>query len=81
VAAVQLRPGSDATPAELLDRCRTELARYKVPERLVLVEGFPRTPMGKIRKRDLPDLVPGSQDPVTRRTKATISSTASTASG
>lgn len=63
VAAVQLRPGAAATPAELLDRCRAELARYKVPERLVLVEGFPRTPMGKIRKRDLPDLVPGLRTP------------------
>jgi long-chain acyl-CoA synthetase len=38
---------------ELAAACRAQLARYKVPERWICVDGFPRTPMGKIRRTDL----------------------------
>jgi long-chain acyl-CoA synthetase len=65
VAAVQPRPGVPVTTEELLERCRAELARYKVPERIVLVEDLPRTPMGKIRKRELPGLLGGDSGPPT----------------
>jgi acyl-CoA synthetase (AMP-forming)/AMP-acid ligase II len=34
------------------------VARQKTPERLVIVDDFPRTPYGKILKRDLRKLVP-----------------------
>lgn len=56
VAAVQLEPDAALDADQLRTRCEASLARYKVPERIVFVDAFPRTPMGKIRKRDLGDL-------------------------
>jgi acyl-CoA synthetase (AMP-forming)/AMP-acid ligase II len=53
-AFVQLR--EPATADELAAACRQQLARYKVPDRFEFVDDFPRTAMGKIRKRDLPSL-------------------------
>ena len=41
------------TPATLLEHCRSQLAHYKCPRRLELVEELPRTPMGKLDKRAL----------------------------
>jgi len=53
VAAVELGPGVPPCEDALLKQCAEQLARYKVPERLLVLDAFPRTPMGKIRKRDL----------------------------
>jgi acyl-CoA synthetase (AMP-forming)/AMP-acid ligase II len=53
VAFVQLREGEAPCEAELLDRCRAALARYKVPESVTFVEQLERTPMGKIRRNAL----------------------------
>jgi acyl-CoA synthetase (AMP-forming)/AMP-acid ligase II len=53
VAAVQLQAGTTATAQELLDHCRSQLARYKVPDRILFVDELPRTQMGKIRRRDV----------------------------
>ena len=56
MGAVQLARGAPATDTiedELREHCRANLARYKVPDRILLVEAFPLTPMGKIRKRDI----------------------------
>jgi acyl-CoA synthetase (AMP-forming)/AMP-acid ligase II len=55
VAAVVLEPGVQATPADLQERCRAQLARYKVPERIVLVNVLPRNAMSKVVK---PRLLP-----------------------
>jgi len=56
VAAVQLESGASVTGEELTELSRERLARYKVPSEFRFVTEFPRTPMGKIRKRDLRDL-------------------------
>jgi O-succinylbenzoic acid--CoA ligase len=53
VAAVQLAPGSSVTARELTDHCLANLAKYKVPERWVFVESFPRNSMNKIVRREL----------------------------
>ncbi|MFL6204188.1 MAG: class I adenylate-forming enzyme family protein [Acidimicrobiales bacterium] len=37
--------------------CEANLAKYKVPERFVRVDQLPRNAMGKIVRRELPDLV------------------------
>lgn len=55
-AAVQLRTGASATEDELREHCLANLAKYKVPERWLFVDGFPRNSMGKIQRRDLPAL-------------------------
>jgi len=40
----------------LLERCRAELAKYKVPERVVLVDAMPRNSMGKVQRPQLLEL-------------------------
>lgn len=47
VAVVQPRPGEAPTLDELVEHCRTRLARYKVPRELHLVDEMPRQPSGK----------------------------------
>jgi long-chain acyl-CoA synthetase len=54
--AVQLRPGATVTEDDLRAHCLANLAKYKVPERWLFVDGFPRNSMGKIQRRDLPAL-------------------------
>jgi acyl-CoA synthetase (AMP-forming)/AMP-acid ligase II len=54
--AVQLREGATVTEDELRAHCLANLAKYKVPERWLFVDGFPRNTMGKIQRRDLADL-------------------------
>jgi acyl-CoA synthetase (AMP-forming)/AMP-acid ligase II len=57
VAAVELDPGSMLTGEELVERCRPSLARYKVPERVVVVDALPRNAMGKVDRTALGDVV------------------------
>ena len=51
--AVQLRDGATVTEDDLREHCLANLAKYKVPERWLFVDGFPRNSMGKIQRRDL----------------------------
>ena len=57
VAFVQLVDGAEADADALVEHCRANLARYKVPDTITFVDAFDRTPMGKIRKTVLRDLV------------------------
>ncbi len=54
--AVQLRTGATVTEEELRAHCEANLAKYKIPERWLFVDDFPRNSMGKIQRRDLPAL-------------------------
>lgn len=47
-AAVELDPDCRLDVDDLLEHCRDQLARYKVPERLVIVPSLPRNAMGKV---------------------------------
>ncbi len=62
VACVRLREGCEVSPAELIDHCRVNLAGYKVPKHLSIVEDFPRTLAGKIRKLELRNQFSGNGD-------------------
>ncbi|MGZ4728669.1 MAG: class I adenylate-forming enzyme family protein [Acidimicrobiales bacterium] len=53
VAAVEPAPSTSLDLDELRRHCAANLAAYKVPERFVVVDGFPRNSMGKIVRRDL----------------------------
>jgi len=53
VAFVRLTDGAVAEPAELIDYLKPRLAAYKIPRRVRFVDDFPRTPTGKILKREL----------------------------
>ena len=52
-AAVVLRPGSDASPKELRMFVREQIAAYKHPRRLWLVDDLPKDPLGKVLKREI----------------------------
>jgi fatty-acyl-CoA synthase len=51
-AFVELRPGMTATEEELIAHCRANMARFKVPRRIVF-EPLPKTSTGKIQKHVL----------------------------
>jgi acyl-CoA synthetase (AMP-forming)/AMP-acid ligase II len=53
VAFVIARPNVDITESQLIDACRTVLASYKVPRFIRMVNDFPRTSTGKVRKVEL----------------------------
>jgi acyl-CoA synthetase (AMP-forming)/AMP-acid ligase II len=53
VAFVVLRAGRSATAEEIIEHCRGQLARFKVPKHVTLLDALPRNPSGKVLKRDL----------------------------
>jgi fatty-acyl-CoA synthase len=53
-AFVQLKPGMQATEAEYIDWCRSNLAKFKVPKKVVF-GNLPTTATGKIQKYVLRD--------------------------
>ncbi len=52
-AFVVLAEGAAADPDALRAHVRANLARYKVPREVVLMDGLPRNPTGKVLKREL----------------------------
>jgi acyl-CoA synthetase (AMP-forming)/AMP-acid ligase II len=52
-AFVVRRPGADVTPDQLITYARERIAAYKVPRSIEFVDTLPRTPTGKILKREL----------------------------
>jgi fatty-acyl-CoA synthase len=54
-AYVVLRPGADATPADLMAHVKTKIAGYKAPRDIDITVQLPKTPTGKIQKFMLRD--------------------------
>jgi acyl-CoA synthetase (AMP-forming)/AMP-acid ligase II len=57
VAVLQPEPGAEVDDDAVRAHCEANLAKYKVPERFVVVDTFPRNAMGKIIRKDLPALL------------------------
>ena len=55
VAFVVATVGTTTTPEELIEHCRGQLAKFKVPKDVVFVDELPRNPSGKVLKRELRD--------------------------
>ena len=53
LACVVLKAGREADQQALLTHCRARLARFKVPERLELLDELPKNAVGKIAKAEL----------------------------
>ena len=53
VAYVALRPGTRVDGEELLAHCRANLARYKVPARIAVLDALPKTSVAKTDKKTL----------------------------
>ncbi len=56
LAFVELKPGTEATEAEIIEHCRVHLARFKCPKGVVFTE-IPKTSTGKIQKFKLREMV------------------------
>ncbi len=52
-AVVVLNDGCSITPEEIVEFCKKNLARYKCPKRVHIVDEIPKNAMGKIRKNIL----------------------------
>jgi len=63
-AFVVLTEGASATPETLKAHVREQLANYKVPRSITVLEGLPRSITGKIVRRELQELVPTDGDGV-----------------
>ena len=56
-AIVVPRGGQPLCPDELIAHCKARLSGFKVPKRVVVVDGLPRNASGKILKRELRELI------------------------
>ena len=52
-ACVVLRQGMTATPEELIEHCKSQLAEFKVPQKIQIRESLPKTAVGKVLHRVL----------------------------
>lgn len=52
-ALVVLKEGAKATAEEIIDFCKEHIAHYKAPKGVELVESLPKSPQGKILKREI----------------------------
>jgi len=50
---VSIKPGEQASAAELLVHCQSHLAKYKIPKRIEFVDSLPYSPYGKVIKAKL----------------------------
>jgi long-chain acyl-CoA synthetase len=53
---VVLKPGETSTPIEIIDFCRENLTRYKVPKYVQFVDELPKSAVGKILRKELKKL-------------------------
>jgi fatty-acyl-CoA synthase len=56
VAYVVLASGAMLTEATVREHCRSTLAGFKVPDRVIFLEALPRNASGKVLKRDLREI-------------------------
>jgi fatty-acyl-CoA synthase len=52
-AVIVPKPGSTLTEASVIEFCRSRMAAFKAPKRVVFVESLPKNPSGKLLKREL----------------------------
>lgn len=52
-AIVVLKPGAEASPADIIAYARTQIAGYKIPKTVDYIDTLPRNPSGKVLRREL----------------------------
>ncbi len=52
-AILVVQPGETLTEQELIDWCQDKMGKFKIPKSVIFVDAIPRTPTGKILKKDL----------------------------
>ena len=53
MAFVARREGATVSADELIELCRSQLAKFKVPKDVTFIDALPRNPSGKVLKREL----------------------------
>lgn len=53
VTAFVVMKGQQIQSRELINYCEFKLGKYKIPRKFIFVENLPKTPVGKIDKKDL----------------------------
>jgi len=69
VAFVVIHPGAEMTETELLAFCLERLAKYKTPREVRFVGSLPKSPIGKILKKDLRATLASSGQAVATRSE------------
>jgi long-chain acyl-CoA synthetase len=54
-AVVSLHPDQKVSPEEIMDWCKDKIAGYKRPRSIDIITELPKSPVGKILKRELRD--------------------------
>lgn len=52
-AFIVFKPGESMTEEEVIDYCTNNLARYKIPREIEVIEKLPKSAVGKINKKEL----------------------------
>jgi fatty-acyl-CoA synthase len=52
-AVVVPKKGEKITEQEIMEHCRKELAQFKCPKAVIFLDALPKTPTGKILKREM----------------------------
>ena len=55
-AFITLRPGANATADEVIEFCRANLAKYKVPSLIEFMPSLPKSAVGKVLRRELREM-------------------------
>jgi long-chain acyl-CoA synthetase len=55
-AFITLRPGANATAEEMIEFCRANLAKYKVPSLVEFMPSLPKSVVGKVLRRELREM-------------------------
>jgi long-chain acyl-CoA synthetase len=55
-AFITLRPGAKATADEVIEFCRANLAKYKVPSLIEFMPSLPKSAVGKVLRRELREM-------------------------
>ena len=56
VKAFVVASNPDLTAEQVLEHCKQSLTNYKRPKQIVFVEELPKTPVGKVLRRNLRDM-------------------------
>jgi acyl-CoA synthetase (AMP-forming)/AMP-acid ligase II len=54
-AVIELKPGRELVPAEVIDLCKRRLGSVKAPKQVHVVTALPRSAVGKVLKREIRD--------------------------
>jgi fatty-acyl-CoA synthase len=52
-AVVVLKTGQTLTGQQIIDHCAAQMARFKIPKRVIFTDALPKNPSGKLLKREL----------------------------